>query len=169
MRNSKRRRIIITVNILLFAAVILFQISDIAALRISTASPLLILPLLTAFSIFNTPTKSVIAGFIAGASLDTVSARFGFNTLCLMLIALAVCLAANNLFNKNIRAAVVISLLACCLYFISIWAAFHLFGSTIEDSIGYLLKFGFPSAVYSAVFIFPFFYIYRYLENLKTQ
>ncbi len=169
MRNTKNRRKIITVNILLFAVVILFHISDIADISIKTASPLLILPLLSAFSIFSSPSKSVLAGFIAGASLDAVCAKFGFNTVCLMLISLAVCLAANNLFNKNIRAAVVISLISASLYFICLWVTFHLFGATIEDSLGYLLKYGFPSAIYSAVFIFPFFYIYRYLENLRTQ
>ena len=168
MHNTNRRKILI-INVLVFSLVILFHISDIASLRIETATPLLILPLLTAFSIFNSPTKSVVMGLIAGAALDSVSLSFGFNTVCLMVLSLAVCLAANNLFNKNVRAAAVMSLLCAALYYISVWAVFHLFNATVRDSLGYLLQYGFTSAVYSAIFIFPFFYLYRYLEKLKIQ
>jgi rod shape-determining protein MreD len=168
MHNTNRGKIL-TINILVFSLVILFHISNIASLRISTATPLFILPLLTAFSIFNSPVKSVVMGFFAGAALDSVSLSFGFNTVCLMILSLAVCLAANNLFNKNLRAAAVMSLLCAALYYISVWAVFHLFNATVRDSLGYLLQYGFPSAVYSAIFIFPFFYLYRYLEKLKTQ
>lgn len=170
MRNIKRMRFVTTINIILFAVVILFHTSDIADISIGNATPLLLLPLITAFSIFNSPGKSVLAGFIAGACMDSVSgATYCFNTVCFMLIALFICLAANNLFNKNIRAAAVLSIISAGAYFVALWLTFHVFGRGVQDSLGYLLGFAFPSAVYSAVFIFPLFYLYRYFEKIRTQ
>lgn len=170
MRNTKKMRFVTAMNIILFAVIILFHTADIVDISIGNATPLLLLPLLTAFSIFASPSKSVLAGFIAGACLDAVSgATYCFNTLCFMLIALAVCLAANNLFNKNIRAAIVLSLLSASSYFVLLWLFYHAIGRGVKDSLGYLLGFAFPSAVYSAIFIIPLFYLYRYFEKLRTQ
>ena len=168
MHNINRRKIL-TIHIVVFSLVILFHISNIASLRIGTATPLLILPLLTAFSIFNSPAKSVVMGFIAGAALDSISLSFGFNTVCLMILSLAVCLAANNLFNKNIGAAFTLTLLASAVYKILWWFFNYFFVLDIKESFALLLQYVLPSALYSAVFILPLFYIYKWLNKIKTQ
>ena len=91
---------------LLFFTVIILNSTDGLNLAIKGATPFILLPLLTAFSVFGDVKKSALAGFLTGACADSVaSGTYCFNTVILMIMATLVCLAANNLFNKNIRAA----------------------------------------------------------------
>ena len=139
-------------------------------ISIKTATPLLLLPLISAFFIFNNLTIAAVLGFICGAALDSVSAEtYCFDTIFFFIIAAAVNLSANYLFNKNVLGALAISLISCSLYFGANWILFHAFDRTFKDSIGYLLTYAAPSAVYSAIFIIPFFYVYKMLENKKEQ
>ena len=168
MLAKKRHPVIFTVNILLFFAVILFGGNSIIDISIKNATPLLLLPMLTAFSIFNSVKSSAAAGFISGALLDsTSSGTYCFNTIFLMVLSVSVSLAANNLFNKNIRAAAALSLITSFIYYIIYWLIFMTFGVEIQNSLIYLLKYVLPSAVYSAVFIFPFYFLYKCFSKIK--
>lgn len=168
MLAKKRHPVIFTVNILLFFGVILFSGNDIIDISIKNATPLLLLPMLTAFSIFNSVTACALTGFITGALLDSVSSgTYCFNTIILMVLSVSVSLAANNLFNKNIRAAAALSLMTSFIYYIVYWLVFMAFGVEIQNSLIYLLEYGLPSAVYSAVFIFPFYFLYRHFAKIK--
>lgn len=169
MLAKKHHPFIILFNILIFAAAVLLKPLE-SAITIKNATPLLVLPLLCAFSIFSSVYSAAVVGFLTGACLDSLtSGAYCFNTLTLMLTAVAVTVCANNLFNKNIRSAAVISLLVSTTYFILKWLVFHAINATITDSMQYLLKFALPSAVFSAVLIFPFFYLYRYFSNVLNS
>jgi len=149
-----------------FFAVIFFQTSEIADISIKTATPLILLPLIAAYAIFAPLRYCVIAGLISGALMDSVTSKaYCFNTIALTLIAVFVCMASNYLFNKNIKSAVVLALITAGVYFIFLWLFFYSGTGSIEDSIGFLLKYALPSAVYSSAFIFPFYYFCRFLFN----
>lgn len=168
MLKRKYGPLIFIINIAVFFVVILLHTSEIADISIKTATPFLLLPLLTAFSVFAPMRHSVVAGFISGALIDSVSSRaYCFNTILFMLIAVSVCLAASNLFNKNIPSAIVLSLLVAGVYYVLLWIFFYSIPGSMEDSLGYLLKYALPSAVYSAAFIFPFYYLYRFLYEIN--
>lgn len=170
MLEKKRHPGIFILNVLIFFILIIFHTSELVDISIKTATPLLILPLLTAFSLFEPIGASAVAGFISGAFLDSVAdGSYCFNTVVLMLIGTFVSLFANNLFNKNIFAAAVLSVITSVIYYLLLWLFFHCFGTTVHSSLGYLLSYAFPSAVYSAVFIFPFYFLYRHFNKLKTQ
>ena len=170
MLEKKSHPGIFFLNVLIFFLLIIFHTSEFINISIKTATPLLLLPMLTAFAIFEPFGVSAAVGFIIGAFLDSVAdGSYCFNTLVLMLIGGFVSLFANNLFNKNIFAAAVLSLISCIIYYVLLWFSFHLFGRTVYDSLNYLLGYGFPSAVYSAVFIFPFYYLHRHFNKIKTQ
>lgn len=170
MLEKKSHPGIFFLNVLIFFLLIIFHTSEFINISIKTATPLLLLPMLTAFAIFEPFGISATAGFIIGAFLDSVAdGSYCFNTLVLMLIGGFVSLFANNLFNKNIFAAAVLSLISCIIYYVLLWFSFHLFGRTVYDSLSYLLGYGFPSAVYSAVFIFPFYFLHRHFNKIKTQ
>ena len=130
---------------------------------------MLILPLLCAFSIFSNMEGVVIAGLISGIMLDSVaSGTYCFNAIALVILGVLVSLLSGNLFNKNIRAAVALSLIVCCLYFTAYWLLFNAFGVGIENSLIYLLEYALPSATYSAVFIIPFYYLYKHFDSIKN-
>ena len=165
MLTKKRRPLVGLISFLIFSAVLILRPLE-ALISIKTAAPMLILPLLAAFSIFSSVYASAAVGFIAGACLDSVaSGAYCFNTLTLMLLAVAVTLCANNLFNKNIRSAAVISLILSVVYFVLKWIIFYAVGADITNSMQYLLEYALPSAVYSSVFIFPFYFLYRKFEQ----
>jgi hypothetical protein len=86
-----------------------------------------------------------------------------------LVIGVAVWLLANNLFNKNIGAAFALTLLASAFYKILWWFFNYFFVLDIKESFALLLQYALPSALYSAVFILPLFYVYKWLNKIKTQ
>lgn len=169
MLTKKHHPFIFLFNAFIFAAAVILNPIE-ALISIRTATPLLILPILTAYSVFGSVYSAAVWGFITGACLDSItSGSYCFNSIILVLIAVAANLCANNLFNKNIRSAAVLTLLASVFYFVIKWIFFFAIGSSINQSMVYLLKYALPSAVYSAIFAFPFFYLYRYFSNISNS
>lgn len=168
MNKNKTRLAIIFLYFVVFFVVCLFYSTGTLSLTIGSATPFTVLPLLTAYSLFSTPQKSALAGLLVGIFLDSSAGNtYCFNAIVLLLISLFVCLTANNLFNKNLRATFVISLLSAIVYFLAFWAVFFIYRYNIKDSLTYLINIGFPSAVYTSVFIFPFYFLFRFFEKIK--
>ncbi len=166
--HKTKHPFITIINILIFFTSMLFYYTGILPLTIKGITPLLILPILTAFSIFNTPLVSAITGLLCGVFMDCNTLNsYCFNAIVLLVLGAFVAVASTSLFNKNIFSAMVLSLIAAVFYFVLQWAVFETDNMTINDSLTYLLKYAFPTAVYSAVFIIPFYYLYRYFERRK--
>ena len=147
-----------------FFVAIFFHTSEIVDISIKTATPFILLPLITAYAIFAPFGLCMAAGLISGALIDSVSTKaYCFNTIALMLIAVLVCIASAYLFNKNLKSAIVLALLTAAFYYIFLWLFFYNGTGSMQDSIGYLLKYALPSAVYSSAFIFPFYYLFKFL------
>lgn len=169
MTGKKRNLYVSAANIFIFFFVIVFQISGAVDISIKTATPQILLPLLTAYAVFYPLPSCAVAGIVAGACLDgIVNGAYCFNTIVLFLISAAVCLAANNLFNKNIQSAVALSLITAAIYYLLQWQFFYAWGVPVGDSLGYLLSYALPSALYTAVFIFPFYFIFKFFEKFKA-
>lgn len=152
---------------ILFGFVCLFFSIGAIDLSIKNATPFTVLALLTAYALFSSPTRSAVIGLAVGVFLDSTSGgTYCFNSVTLMLIALFVCLTANNIFNKNLKASLVISLLAAVSYFVLYWAVFHIIGCSLRESLTYLFNYGLPSAIYTAVFILPFYYLFKFFQKL---
>ncbi len=164
----KRNKIWIKVfNVFIFFIVTIVYCSGALPLTIGNATPLTVLPLLVGYSMFSTIGKSAMAGLLCGICVDAVASKvFSFNAIILMLIAVFVCLFANNFFNKNIKSAVVISILASVIYFVLNWALFYI-AQDVKDTTAYLMGYALPSAVYTAVLVVPVFYLYRHFNNIK--
>ena len=157
-------------NLLIFAVLVIVQSSGVLPLRIKQATPLYILGLLVAYCVFSSVKYSALAGFLVGAVLDSTAAEgYCFNTITLTLLGVAVCLCANNLFNKNILAASVMSLLSSFIYFGTNWLIFNAFDISLSSGIEFLFHFSLPSAIYSAAFVVPFFYIYKHFDNIRNK
>lgn len=168
--RSKKHTLIFTLNILIFFIIILLRYTNSSPLRFFDATPLLILPLLTAFSLFHSPISCAITGLFAGIFMDAVaSGSYCFNAIMLLCIGTFVSVASNNLFNKNVPSSVVLSLITSGIYFIFQWIVFHARIENINDSLIYLLNYALPSAVVSAVFIFPFYFLYKYFHKITSK
>ena len=157
------------INFLIFALLFLVNTSFEGALQIRKATPLLLFPFLTAFAINNEELPSFTAGLLIGICLDAVTiGSFCFNTIVLALIGAATSFTSKYLFNKNIRAAIVLALFGALIYFIFNWLFKFAFVSGVKNSIIYLLEYAIPSAIYTAVFVIPAFYLQRKLQKLRT-
>lgn len=171
MIAKKNNPLIFISNILIFLIVLFFDMNNKVDISIRNATPLLIIPLLTAFSVFSSLEAATVVGLFSGAMLDSVAAgSYCFNTISLFIMGAVVNLAANNLFNKNMRGVAALTLITAVLYFTAYWLTFYAFGVGIKNSLIYLMSYGFPSAIYSSIFIFPFYFIYKnYLDVEKER
>lgn len=169
MMSKKKHPFIFLLTVLLFLSVIIFSGNGIINISIKNATPLLALPLLCGFAVFHSFEASAIAGLLTGIMLDSVSlGTYCFNAIIFLVLGCFVNLASNSLFNKNLKAAVALSVICCFAYFTAYWICFAALGKGIKNSLTYLLSYGIPSAVYSAVFIIPFYYIFRYFNKLRS-
>lgn len=169
MLAKKRHPIIFIINILLFFVVIIFSGNDIIDISIKNATPLLALPLLCGFAIFSSFESAVIAGLLTGIMLDSVSlGSYCFNAIVFLILGAFISISSNTLFNKNIRAAIALSVMVCFIYFTAYWLVFEAFGKELENSLIYLLQYAVPSAAYSAIFIIPFYYLYKHFDKIKN-
>lgn len=167
---SKKHPLIFTFNVLIFYTIILWRYTNLSHLKIFGVTPLLILPLLTAFSLFHSPISSALTGLFTGIFMDAVaSGSYCFNAIILLCIGTFVSLASNNLFNKNIPASIVLSLITSAIYFIFQWIFFHARFENMKDSLIFLLNYALPSVFVSAVFIIPFYFLYNYFNKITNQ
>ncbi len=168
--HKKRHFGILLLNILIFILPLFFYYTDVLSLTIKNATPLLILPILTSFSLFHSPVVSAFTGMACGIFMDACTlGSYCFNAILLLIIGAFVSVASGNLFNKNIRSAVVLSLITSVFYFVLLWLVFHTGHVNITDNFIYLLKYAMPSALYSAVFILPFYYLFRFLSRRISE
>lgn len=170
METKKHHPLIGILSFLIFFIVFLLHYSADIDISIKNASPLAVLPLLCAYSMFAQPSAAAAAGLVLGIAMDGVSmGTYCFNAIILMLSAALVSALAANLLNKNIRSAVLLSVLVSLFYYFMRWLVFYAFAEGTRGNLTYLLSFAFPSALYTAAFIFPFYFIYRYLNKLKNK
>lgn len=168
--NNKKHPFIFTFNVLIFCVLILLHYTDKTSINFFGITPLLVLPLLTAFSIFHSPIASGITGLLAGIFMDASTiGSYCFNAIILLCLGVAVSVTSNILFNKNIFASVVLSLITSGIYYLSQWLVFYTVGKDFADSLMYLLKYAFPTALLSAIFIFPFYFLYKYFNKITSN
>lgn len=155
--------------LMFFLAIMLFSPGGID-LSIKNASPFISLALLIVFSCFSSTAQAVSVGFIVGAFTDSASVgSYCFNTLVLFVLALLANLLSHNVFNRNLKATVTLSVLLIALYYISYWGVFIAFSAVGSGNSVYLLKYALPSVLYTGVFSIPFYFVYKKFEKMKSE
>ncbi len=169
MSFIKKFRPFIVINILLFIIFVVLNGTCGISLKISAAEPVLPLVLLISVAMFSSEFPAVFTGIVFGAFIDSGSALpFGFNTVFMAIIALAVSLITRHLFNNNIRSAIALSLMISVLYFVLRWLIGYS-SSDLYNSLGYILQHGIPSAIYTTVFIIPFYYLQKFISDRSAR
>ena len=167
MQSKKRHPWIAVVNFMLFFLAFIFHYTDIIDISIKNAEPLIIISLLTAFSMFSGTGASAAVGLLTGIFMDSsASGAVCFNAAVLMLSAAMVSVFAERLFNRNIRSAILLCVLTSLFYFLLRWAVFYAFRSGAQDNLTYLLSYAFPSVLYTDIFVFPFYFLYKYFHKI---
>lgn len=169
MLGRKKHPFIFIFNILLFLVVILLHGSVGISLGTGHARVFLLLPVLTAFSAFASPAAAAVTGFLCGCFIDSMaSGSYCFNTVTLLVLSVAVCVLANSVFNKNLKAVTTLCLMYCVVYFFLYWLIFIANAVSAGETVTYLMQYALLSAIYSAVFVIPFFFLYRYFDKIKN-
>lgn len=141
-----------------FVAFIL-QYNGTFGIKISTANPMLMLAVCIAFSMFSGELYSVIFALVLGIVTDGAAATpICFNTILFILISLSVSLTVHFLFNNNIRSAICLGLIGSAIYYI-VRFIFCFSKNTLENSVGYILRYVLPSVIYTAVIVIILFFI----------
>lgn len=148
-------------------AVLLYLLSStgILTLEIKNATPLLLLPLIVSVAMAAREWVGLVFGGFCGIMLDITAAQsYFFNFLTLAVIGCACGLVCSYLVNNNFYSALLLSLSSSASYFIIHWLVFFLIPAR-SDSLVFLLNYSLPSAVYTSLFIVPFYFAVRFLSR----
>lgn len=168
MTKNVKKALLLAFDIMLFFVVSLLHYSDFLNFKLFGAGTTILIPLLVAFSMNHSPLTSAMAGMLSGIIMDSSAhGTYCFNAILLLLIGTFVSVSSSTLFNKNLPSAVVISLICSTVYYLLQWAIFHTFSEGIANGLSFLLEISLPSAVLTALFIFPFYFLYKYIQKIK--
>lgn len=139
--------------------------TDIVNLRIGNAIPMPLISPIIAAGIYYGEWVGFSTGLITGIFVDSVSAQSNcFNTIILLIIGCAAGILIKYYLNNNIISAYVISLTSCLIYFVLYFILYYFTKS--RQGISYLLFYALPSAVYSAAFIVPCYYLGKLVKKI---
>ncbi len=159
-------------NLQLFCVIGLFIVIHILtynpffSLKIFNAVPVLTIAAVVAVSYYFDEWWGFVAGTISGIFSDSV----GSGTVCLNAIfLLSLGLISGVLFkkylNRNILSVSMLSVIGSILYFL-LYGLIFTFNNDVFQGLEYLLLHCLPSAIYSGLFIFPFFYLLGLIKKI---
>ncbi len=153
-----KRFFLFTLYLLLCLLIIILQSSGLLTLQISTASVVLILPMIIYGGFYFGCFTGALIGFICGVMTDAVSSTTYFNTISFTVCGFVCGLVMMYLFNRNFSAACVLCPSVSFLYFFSKWLLIYAFK---DPSCGFvLLNYTLPSFLYTATVGILMYYIF---------
>ena len=171
MQKGKRRNNdytqIIVIGLLALLAFLL-QTTSLLPLRIGNANPVLLLPLLVAVCCFYGEWYGLILGLILGIAEDGVANSICFHTILFLLLGLICGALSSYVLNKNLSASVFLSFGASLVYFVIKWLWFFVLKGYVGAG-AYFLGTILPSALYTALWIFPFYAFFRWLSRRRRS
>lgn len=168
MTKNVKKALLFTFDVILFFIISLLHYSNFLNFKISGVGATLLIPLLVAFSMNHSPLTSALAGMFSGIIMDSSAhGTYCLNAILLLLIGTFVSVSSSTLFNKNLPSAIVISFICSVIYYLLQWAILHTFSEGITNSLSFLLEISLPSSILTALFIFPFYYLYKYIDKIK--
>lgn len=154
---------------LIALTVYLFHYTGLIDITIRGISPLILLPLTVAVAMFYGETAGLVFGLVCGFAIDAVAGSTSvFNTLLFMFTGFAVGLFAKRIFNRNLPAAIALAFIAALVYFGLKWV-FTAIIPDVQGKVYYLLWHLTPSAVYTVLFIIPFYFLEKHLHREKKR
>lgn len=150
-------------------AVYLFHYTGLIDITIYGASPLILLPLTVAVAMFYDELVGLVFGIICGFAIDAVAGSSSvFNTVTFMFIGFAVGLLAKRIFNRNLPGAIALTFISALVYFGIKWIITAIIPD-VQGKVYYLFWHLTPSAVYTVLFILPFYFFEKRLHTEKKK
>ena len=132
-------------------------------LKIGNAYPLLLLPIVMVTACFLRERTGFWTGLACGIALDTVqNGSFCFNTIVFILFGVGFGLLFRFLLNRNIKSIILAGFIGSFIFFLTRWFFLDLITGD-PSALGILIKYEIPSAIYTALFVVPFFFLFRKL------
>ena len=152
-------------------AIIIFYLLDsteILTLKIGTAHPILLIPLLISVSMAAREWVGLVFGGLIGILLDITAAdTYCFNLVAFALIGCVCGLLCSYFVNDNIYSALVLSVCSSLAYFTVKWLVFFVFDGN-ADALQFFVNHSLLSAIYTSLFIVPFYYAIHFISK-KTN
>ena len=163
--EKNRRAVALGLQIAALTLFAILHYSNLFSIKLANANPIPAISFIVAVSFFSGMWRGVTMAFIYGMFMDTIaSGTVCFNTLVLTLVVLVCGVLTTYFFNRNIFAIIVLAFIGSAGYFVLKWFFLYLLRG-IAGQEYYLFSFALPSAIYTAAFIIPFYYIGKFLEK----
>ncbi len=166
--NSRKNNTILQAvcYIALFFVLFLISFTEILPLKIGNAYPFPIIAAVITAAYYYGEWVGFYSGLIVGIFADAVMAEALIaNTLTLSVIGCLAGLLLRFYMNKNIFSAAFLSLCGAAVFFVARWISYFT-SIGLDDGLSYLLFFALPSGLYSALFIFPVFYLGKLIKKI---
>lgn len=149
--------------------VFILHYTSLIDISIYNASPFILLPLCISVAIFRGEVTGLVFSSLCGIACDSVASSTSiFNTIAFVLIGFLAGILSKNIFNKNMKGTLVLSLVFSSSYFALKWFIFY-FLPDVQGKTYHLLWSIVPSAFYTALFIIPFFFLERWILKEKVS
>lgn len=161
--NKKRKLFTqIFVNTLLLLMLFFMHYGRIT-LAVGKAIPVILIPLSLSVAICYNENAGLIMSLATGALMDSASAESSlFNTLFLVIGCTVCSVLSSRVLNRNIKAAACLSFGLSFGYFFAKYLIFFSF-SGIAATSDYFITYLIPSAVYTALWIIPLYFLQKKL------
>jgi rod shape-determining protein MreD len=164
MEIKRKRFISAFINGLLIFAVFILRYSGLATLKIGEATPILLIPLILSITIFYSDNIAFVSAILAGLLMDSCAANTSLYNTVFFTVAAAICsVLSNHVLNRNLKAAACLSVGLSFGYFILYYLIFFIFAGKPVDYDYFILHL-IPSAVYTSVWIIPFYFLQKKLS-----
>ena len=146
-----------------------FHHTDAAVPDLSGAKAMLLIPLCVCIAMFEKSMGGLTFGVICGVLWDSVSATGdGFFSITLAAVGFLTGAAITYLMRRNIFSALILSAASCLTVNTLYWAVFILLKG-YEGAWSVLSGFYLPSALYSVLFTFIYYYLVRLIVQLTPK
>lgn len=132
---------------------------------IGTATPVLLVPMVVMIACFLREWTGFLFGLFCGIGLDVFSSGSRcFNTVAFILVGGLAGLLYHYFFNRNIKSAIIGGVIFSFGFCFLRWI-FLCFFAGDSSAVLMLFRYEIPSALYTSVFVIPFFYYTRWLTK----
>ena len=146
-----------------------FQHTDAAVPDLFGAKAMLLIPLCVCIAMFEKSMGGLTFGVICGVLWDSVSATGdGFFSIALAAVGFLTGAAITYLMRRNIFSALILSVVSCLTVNTLYWAVFIMLKG-YEGAWSVLSGFYLPSALYSVLFTFIYYYLVRLIVQLTPK
>ena len=163
--ETKRKIFKWAVDLALIFLISIVQMTPHFLPAIFNARPVLLIPLVVCIAMFEGDALGIACGILGGLFWDAIGSRLiGFNSILMLLFAFACAMLIEHLMSRRLVTGMLFCAGALVLWQLADWLCFHVLPGYGSAGIT-LLTTGLPVVAYSFVFVFPFYFLVRWMSR----